>query len=162
MPDWITNIGISAAGLPWWAVFVLMAVAGIARELIPALLKVLGFTFEREKYKDGLKAMEHDALVKELKDRIDKLENLVTDLQREGREDRLNAARLLAEEKTAHSKCQIEQEQLRGDLRVHSERMNTMQVQLDRLLSHDKANTEHTKKLAEIVKAETGKAPEIV
>lgn len=157
MPDWITNIGLTAAGLPWWAVFALLVLYGVAREVVPASLKLLGFNLDREKYRDSKKKQERDALADELRDRIDKLEKLVTNLQEESREDRVTGARLLADEKAAHAKCQIEQEQLRGDLRVQNERLNTMQVQLDRLLSHDQKNAENVKKLADVIKEEVGK-----
>ncbi len=144
MPDWITNIGISAAGLPWWAVLLLMLLAGAAREAIPAALKWRGFDFDREKYKDGEAREAREALVHELEKQVKDLYGEVVELSK--KHESATAA---------HAKCEIEQERIRGDLRV-------MQVQIDALMRHDKANADNTKKLAAIVQEETGKAPTIV
>ncbi len=137
--DWITNIVTSGASLPWPAVVGLLLFCGIIREAIPAALKVMGFSFEREKYKDAEAKAARDALVEDLKKQINGLCDEVNQLSKK-----------LEISNTAHSKCEIEQEKIRGDLRV-------MQVQIDALMRHDKANADNTKKLAEIIKDETGK-----
>ncbi len=163
MPDWITNIGISGAGLPWPAALCLLLFFGIAREVVPASLKLMGFNFEREKYKDQLERQEHNDLVDELRRRIEQFAAELAEVKREAREDRIKAALLLAEEKAAHAKCQIDKQELRGDLRVHSERMNTMQVQLDSLTSHKKNNIDHLKGIdAAIVKIDPSAAADLL
>ena len=138
MPDWITDI--PKDGLPSWAWISLMALCGLAREAIPAALKWRGFNFDREKYKDGEAKEAREALVKELEKQVKSLCEEVTELSKKHETAT-----------TAHAKCEIEQEKIRGDLRV-------MQVQIDALMRHDKANLENTKKLAEIIKDETGKS----
>jgi predicted nuclease with TOPRIM domain len=148
--EWFTTITPSLSGLPWWAVFVVVLVTIGLTKGVPALLKYLGFGFEREKYRDGLRKAERDALVEELRKRVDKLESLVDKTTGE-----LNKAR------EAHSKCEIEQAKLQGKLDAQSERMNHMQTQINSLMKHDIANAQNTKHLAAIVKEETGKAPTI-
>jgi len=153
--EWFTQIAGSLSGLPWWAVLIVVVLSVAATKGVDGLLRVLGFGFEREKYRDTKKKAEKDALVEELKDRIDKLEQALTDMQQSHNEERSTAAKALAAEQAAHARCRIEQEQLRGDLRVQAEKLNTMQVQIDRLFSHDKANREHAANLdAKIKEAE--------
>lgn len=149
--EWFTNIAPSLTGLPWPAVFIVVLLTIGLTKGVAALLKYLGFGFEREKYRDGLKKQERDALVQELTKRVDKLEALLEKTTTE-----LEVAR------AAHSKCEVEQARLQGKLDAQSERMNAMQIQIDGLMRHEKVNVEHQKQLAEIVKEETGKAPTIV
>ena len=54
--DWITSIAANLLKLPWPAAVMVILALWAAREGVPALLKILGFGFEREKYKD---AQEH-------------------------------------------------------------------------------------------------------
>jgi hypothetical protein len=131
--DWFTSIAGSLSGLPWWAVLLVVLLSVLATKGVDGFLKVWGFGFERQKYQDAREDKEHDALVDELKDRIVKLESAIDSIQKSFSEERMTAARLLAEEKAAHTKCQLEQESLRGDVRV-------MQEQIKGLLRHDQVN----------------------
>lgn len=148
--DWWSNI--SMHGLPWWAILVLLLFIGACREGIPALLKYYGFGFEREKYRDGLKKQEHDALVDELKIRIEELAKEIEEVKREAKEERLTSAKLLADERAAHAKCQLDMAELRGDIRV-------MQEKIKRLENHDEANKQNVEKLEAAVKFHTEPNP---
>ena len=159
--DWFTGLLPTLSGLPWYAAAGIIVLSILATKCVDGVLKLWRFGFDREQYFNALEQKEHDALVDELKDRIDEMAKEIAEIKRESRDERMTYGKLLAEEKAAHSKCQIEQEQLRGDLRVQAEKLNLMQVQIDRLMSHEKTNAEHARKLAAIVKEETGKAPEL-
>lgn len=150
--EWITHITAAMLKLPWPAAVMVILALWAAREGVPALLKLLGFGFEREKYKDAQKAKEHDALVDELKDRIEKLEELLASIQHDQREERVASAKALASEVAAHAQCQIQQEALKGDLRVQAERIKTLEVKIEVLERHDRAGKEHLESLSEALK----------
>lgn len=143
--EWFAQIAGSLSGLPWWAVLLVVVLSVGATKGIDGCLKLLRFWFEREKYQDKICHEEESELVRSLNERIDKLEKALTDLQRESREERIAAASLLAAEQAAHAKCQIEQEQLRGDIRV-------MKKDIEALQRHEIAGKQHVEKLAEVVK----------
>ncbi len=140
--DWLPNIRLD--GVPWWAAFALMLLTFLATKGVDGVLKIWMFIFDREKYFDTQKKSGEDALRKAHEDRIAALEN-----------SHLALTGKLEKTEAEHVKCQIEQERLRGQVNVLNEKV-------ERLEGHDKNNIENTKKLAEIVKKETGKAPEIV
>jgi predicted S18 family serine protease len=141
--EWFTQIAGSLAGLPWWAVLIVVILSVGATKGVDGLIKLLRFGFEREQYQDAQQDKEHDALVDTLKERIDKLESTLTTIQDEFRQERLAAANLLAAEQKAHAKCQIETESLKGDIRV-------MKLQIEVLMRHEKRNTESIEKLEAI------------
>lgn len=125
--EWLTNIGISAAGMPWWAVFILLMVIGAAREIIPKLLLWRGANLAERQYEDSEARLAREALVEGMQSQINELRAGVAATLSELREVRLQ-----------HGKCEIEQERLRGVV-------NVMQLQIDRLMSHDTANKEQLK-----------------
>lgn len=131
--EWFPSIAGSLSGLPWWAILLVVLLSVAATKGVDGLLKLWRFGFEREQYQDKICHEEESALVDALKDRIDALEKTLSSIQVEFREERVAAAKLLAAEQAAHAKCQIEQESLRGDVRV-------MQEQIKSLLRHDASN----------------------
>ena len=154
--EWLTQIGISAAGLPWWAVLLLLGMAAAARDVVPAVLKYRGFDIEREKYKDQMEKTEHDNLVEELRKRIEEIAKELAEVKREAREDRLTSSRLLAEEKDGHAKCKMDVVELRGEIRV-------MQKEIEALKRHDSNNTDHVKGLTQaVVKIDPNSAADLL
>lgn len=143
--EWFTDIAPSLTGLPWPAVFVVVLLTIGLTKGVTALLKYLGFGFEREKYRDGIKKQEHDALVEELKDRIDALAKEVSEVKQEAREDRLTASRLLADEKAAHVECKIAVAELRGEVRLAQQRIAALE-------RHDKNNIKQVEVLQESIR----------
>jgi predicted nucleic acid-binding Zn-ribbon protein len=142
--EWFTNIASSLSGLPWWAILLVVLLSIACTKGIEALLRVWGFQLDWKKYTDAQQKVRDDALVEELKKRIDKLESIV-----DTQTNKLDIAT------AAHTKCEIEQERLRGDLNVMKEKV----AMLER---HDATNKEHTEQLkaetqrkAEEIKAET-------
>ena len=138
--EWFTSLLPSLAGLPWYAVAAIVILSITATKGVDGLLKLWRFGFEREKYQDDQENKEHDALVNELKKRIEELAKEIGEVKREAREDRLSSSRLLADEKAAHAKCQIDMAELRGEVRV-------MQEKIKRLEKHDAANEKHVEDL---------------
>jgi chromosome segregation ATPase len=138
--EWFTSIASSLSGLPWWAVLLVVLLSIGFTKGVEALLRVWGVQFDWKKYSDAQHKVKEDALVEELKKRIDKLETIVT-----------KAGEELKTATAAHLKCEIEQERLRGEL-------NVMKVKVEALERHDAANKEHTEQLkqkTEILKNET-------
>jgi len=134
MPDWLTSIGITAAGMPWWATIALLLLAAISRELIPKLLLWKNANLQERQYDDGQVKAGYEALVAELKSRVEKLEGLV-----EKTNNKLDASQ------AAHANCQVEQEKLRGE-------MNVMKVEIERLKNHDEANLQNKAVLRDALK----------
>ena len=138
--EWFTSIASSLSGLPWWAVLLVVLLSIGFTKGVDAILKLMNFGMDKQKYEDAKHQIEEDALVAELKNRIDKLESIV-----EKTSAKLDVAT------AAHTKCEIEQERLRGDLNVMKEKVAALE-------RHDVANKEHTEKLkqeTEILKVET-------
>ncbi len=150
MDTWLTQIGFSAAGLPWWAAFIIILITVLATKGVDAYLKWRNANLDERKYDDGEAKTAREQLAKELKDRVEKLEKIAESQQSE-----------LSATHAAHAKCEVEQAKLQGRFDTQTERMNAMQIQIDGLLRHDQTNKENTKKLAKIVEEETGKAPTI-
>lgn len=140
--EWFTDIASHLSGLPWWAVLIVILSSIACTKGVDALLKYLGFSFEVRKYDNAQKKIERDALVEELKSRIEKLEQN-SDKQSEKLDEAYRKLDIATE---AHSKCEVEQEKLRGEL-------NVMKEKVARLEDHDKAN----KKQVEAVKEEIAK-----
>ncbi len=138
--DWLNNVGFSAAGLPWWAALLLMILTLLLTKGIDAALKWQKARLEERQYGDGEARMAREQLVKELKDRVEKLE-----AQSAALSNKLSEAHL------AHAKCEVEQAKLQGKLDSQVERMNAMQIQIDRLTSHDENNAANKKVLKEAV-----------
>jgi chromosome segregation ATPase len=133
--EWFTHIASSLSGLPWWAVLVVVLLSVALTKGVDALLKIWRAKLEERQYDDIHEKPAQDALVAELKGRIEKLEGLV-----DKQSDKLDAAT------KAHANCEIEQEKLRGEL-------NVMKVKVAALERHDQANKEHVKVVEEAVKA---------
>jgi chromosome segregation ATPase len=140
MSEWLTQIFTAASGLPWWAMFVVILVTIACTKGIDAALKWKKAQFDERQY-DGTEAREaREALVEELKDRIAKLETLCE-----------QNSKMLHEANTAHAKCEVQQEALRGEIRVQAEQIKRMEFQLARLWKHDEANQKHVEQLQETV-----------
>lgn len=154
--EWFTNIASSLSGLPWWAVLIVVLLSIACTKGVDALLRIWGARLEEKKYDDAHEQTGYDALVAELKSRIEKLEGLV-----DKQADKLDAAT------KAHANCEVEQAKLRGELDVMKEKVS-------RLETHDQANQENKKVLnhavittlaeqivakAEAAKSDTGPMP---
>lgn len=148
--DWLTNIGLTLSGLPWWAAAVIALITVVATKGVDAALKWRAANLEERKYGDGEAKMAREALVQELKKQVQSLCEEVNELSKK-----------LEASNAAHAKCEVAQATLQGKLDAQAERMNAMQIQINSLLKHDAANKENTKQLAAIVKERTGEAPTI-
>lgn len=122
--EWFTSIASSLSGLPWWAVLLVVLLSVALTKGVEAVLRVWGFQFDWKKYTDAQRKVKEDALVAELKLRIDKLEAAITRAN-----EKLDTAT------AAHLKCEIEQERLRGELNVMKEKVSALE-------RHDRANKE--------------------
>ncbi len=140
--DWLQ--GIRLDGVPWWAAFALMLLTFAATKGIDALIKLWKVKQEERQYADGQTKEGYVALIADLKEQVKELKGNVQSVLAE-----------LKDVRAAHINCEINHAELRGIVNVLNEKVS-------RLEGHDKANADNTKKLAEIVKAETGKAPTIV
>jgi hypothetical protein len=150
--DTVSDITTSLTGMPWYAAAFLILLSVLCTKGVDALLKLQRSRFEEQQYEDSEVKSAREALVQELKQRIEKLEQAISNMQAAYQAERISNSSMLAEERAAHAKCQLDREQLRGDLRVQHERLNTIQLQLDRLLKHDERNEENVKGLKEAVK----------
>lgn len=142
--EWLSDYGFTLAGLPWWAGFVIALLTFTATKGIDAVLKLWKAKLEERQYEDGLTKEGYQALIADLKEQVKEL--------------KVNVQTVLAELKevrAAHINCEIGHAELRGEL-------NVMKEKVSKLERHEEKNVEHQKKLAQIVKEETGKAPEIV
>jgi predicted ribosome quality control (RQC) complex YloA/Tae2 family protein len=141
MSEWLTQIFTAASGLPWWAMFVVILVTIACTKGIDAALKWKKAQFDERQY-DGTEAREaREALVTELKDRIEKLETLCQ-----------QNAKDLTDSHAAHAKCEIQQAELKGEIRVQDEKIKRMELQIERLEKHEKVNEKHVEVLADAVK----------
>jgi predicted nuclease with TOPRIM domain len=129
--DWVTHIG--GLGLPWFATAAIILLTVLSTKGVDALLKWRKSILEERQYVDGHQQLVHDALVEELKTRIEKLESIVD-----------KTSEKLERATVAHVKCEIEQERLRGEL-------NVMKLKVERLENHDKRNTEHVEGLKNVL-----------
>lgn len=130
--EWIS--GVNLAGLPWWAVFVIALLTFAATKGIDALIRWRKNRMEERQYDDGQAKAWGEALIEELRNRIEKLEGIVE--KQNGKLDTATAA---------HAKCEVEQERLRGEL-------NVMKEKVARLESHDQKNAEHVAGFKEALK----------
>lgn len=142
--DWLANIGFSAAGFPWWAAFIVVLLTVLSTKVVDAWLRLRKSGMEERQYEDGEAKTARDQLVEQLKLQV---KDLKADMQ--------TVLSELKQVRTAHVNCEVAQAELRGEVAVLREKISALE-------RHDAANTENAKKLAKIVKEETGKAPEIV
>lgn len=131
----LTDILPHISGLPWVATFIIVLFTLACSKGIDALLKWRKSNLEERQYDDNETKMAREALVKELRERIEKLEKAIDVLQTTYREERITSSRLLSEERAAHAKCEISMAELKGDMRV-------MQEKVKRLEKHDEVNKE--------------------
>lgn len=129
--EWIGNL--PSYGLPWWAVFVLMLLTWLSKYGIDSWVRYRKAELEERQYDDGETKAGYQALVTELKNRIEKLEGIV-----DRQSTKLDAAT------EAHAKCEIEQERLRGELNVMKEKVAALE-------RHDKANAQNVEQLKQAV-----------
>ncbi len=107
---------------------------GIARELIPALIRWRGFDLEARKYEDNETKEARKALTEALQLQINELKGDLKVVRVELNEALLHNAR-----------CDADRERLQGQV-------NVMQVQLDRIMSHEQKGLQHVEGLAQEVK----------
>ena len=132
--EWFTDIASSLSGLPWWAVLIVVLLSVALTKGVDALLKIWRAKLDERQYDDAHEKPAQDALVAELKGRIEKLEGLV-----DKQSDKLDATT------RAHANCEVEQERLRGELNVMKEKVAALE-------RHDRVNQEQVKVLAEELK----------
>jgi len=144
MPE-LTDIMPSLTGLPWPAVFGIVLLTVLLTRGPGAFTTVWNFFFDREKYRDGRHKQEQDVVVTILEKRIAKLE-----------EDFKEAISELKQTRSQHVNCEIEQERLRGQINVLTEKVA-------RLEGHDKANADQIKgNIAAIVKIDPSAAADLL
>ncbi len=129
--DEITHI--LSLGAPWWVTAIVVVVTVFSTKVVDGWLKIRKASMEDRQYADGTVEKGYVTLIAELKGRIDKLETIV-----QKQSDKLDAA------SAAHRKCEVEQAELKGEMKV-------MQEKLAALERHDKKNTEHVEQLKKVV-----------
>lgn len=139
--DALTSIATAASGLPWWAAFVVAMATLAVTKGIDAAIRWRRSRLDERQYIDGETKAGYQALIEELKNRIDKLELAVGSALGELKDARL-----------AHAKCEVEQAALKGKLEVQAERMNTMQEKLDALVRHEKVQFTHVENIKQRIK----------
>lgn len=120
--EWFTSVAGSLSGLPWGAVLVVILVSIACTKGVDALIKVWKARREDRQYDHAHEKTGYDALVEELKNRIEKLEGVV-----EKQSDKLDAAT------KAHADCEVKHALLSGQVEV-------MKQKIARLEDHDAAN----------------------
>lgn len=139
--DGLTDILPHIAGLPWVATFIVIVLTLLLNKGVDKLIGWRKASFEERQYEDGQTKEGYRALIEELKNRIVKLETDFREVIGE-----------LKDSRAAHSKCEVQQAELRGKLETQSERMNAMQLKLEALERHEKVQVEHTKVINEAIK----------
>lgn len=134
--EWLTSIGISAAGLPWWAVLLLLLLVAGSRELIPKLLLWKNANLAERQYDDSQDKEKKDALVTVLEEQVKELKTELAAVRVELRE--VHAAR---------AKCEVGHAELKGEVAV-------LRTEIDRLKVHDTAN----KQQIDVLREDLGKA----
>jgi chromosome segregation ATPase len=123
--EWFGSIATSLIGLPWWAVFTIIAGSIGCTKGVDALLRIRSNRLEERMYEDEHEKARYEAVIEVLEARIEKLEGIV-----DKQSVKLEAA------SEALRKCEIEHERSRGEL-------NVMKVKVDALERHDKQNTQN-------------------
>ena len=142
--EWLDQI--KNLSLPWYATVPIVVLTIICTKGITAYLAYRKSLLEERQYDDGQTKAGYEALIAELKNRVDKLEGLV-----DKQAMKLDAAT------AAHAKCEVNCAELRGELNVTRGELNVMKEKVSRLEAHDKANKENVEKLKAVVIEETPK-----
>ena len=124
----------SLSGLPWYAAAAIIVLSVLCTKGIDALLKLRKSKLEERQYEDGQAKAAQDALVAELKEQVKELKADMSGMLSE-----------LKDVRTAHTKCEVQQAELRGEL-------NVMKEKVARLESHDEANRQNKAVLKDALK----------
>lgn len=133
-------------------VAVTTAVNATIGALIAAYLKLRSVQSEDEKAEDDKIKSARSELVEQLRQQVKELKGEVQSVLSE-----------LKDVRAERTKCEIEQAKLQGKLDTQSERMNTMQIQIDGLLKHNKNNVDHVRGLQQaVVHIDPSTAPDLL